>query len=36
MNAHLFMGETAGHVVTWYLCVKLVPDSRFLSRNREN
>ena len=31
-NAQLFMGETAGHVGTKYICVRLVPDSRFLIR----
>ena len=30
LNAQLFMGEKVGHVGTWYICVKLVPDSRFL------
>ena len=32
LNAQLFMGETAGHVGTKYICVRLVPDSRFLIR----
>ena len=30
LNAQLFMGKTAGHVGTEYVCVKLAPDSRFL------
>ena len=30
LNAQLFMGETAWHVGTKYICVRLVPDSRFL------
>ena len=32
MNAQLFMGERAGQVGTKYICVRLVPDSRFLIR----
>ena len=32
LNAQLFMGETAGPVGTKYICVRLVPDSRFLIR----
>ena len=32
LNAQLFMGKTAGHVGTKYICVRLVPDSRFLIR----
>ena len=32
LNAQLFMGETAGHVGTKYICVRLFLDSRFLIR----
>ena len=32
MNVQLFMGDTAGNVGTKYICVRLVPDSRFLIR----
>ena len=28
--AVMFMGETVGHVGTWFICVKMVSDSRFL------
>ena len=30
LNAQLFMGETVSHVGTWYICVKLGPDARYL------
>ena len=30
LNAQLFIGETAGHVGTKYICVRLVNYSRFL------